>query len=32
MSQRKESRVFAFEDLKVWQKSVDFAENVIKTI
>ncbi|MBN2568394.1 MAG: four helix bundle protein [Deltaproteobacteria bacterium] len=25
-------RVFSFEDLKVWQKSVDFAELVIQTI
>lgn len=25
-------RMFAFEDLLVWQKSIDFAETVIKTI
>ncbi len=25
-------RMFAFEDLIVWQKSIGFAENVIKTI
>ena len=27
-----EKRMFAFEDLLVWQKSIDFAEAVIKTI
>lgn len=27
-----QSRGFAFEDLMVWQKAVDFAENVIKLI
>jgi four helix bundle protein len=27
-----ESRMFAFEDLQVWQKAVDFAETVVKTI
>jgi len=26
------NRMFAFEDLLVWQKSIDFAEAVIKTI
>ena len=25
-------RMFAFEDLLVWQKAIDFAEAVIKTI
>jgi hypothetical protein len=25
-------RMFAFEDLLVWQKAIDFAEVVIKTI
>ena len=28
----KADRMFAFEDLQVWQKSVDFAEKVVKTI
>ena len=27
-----DERMFAFEDLLVWQKSIDFAEVVIKTI
>jgi four helix bundle protein len=27
-----ESRMFAFEDLQVWQKAVDFAETVVKAI
>ena len=27
-----DERMFAFEDLLVWQKSVDFAEAVINTI
>ena len=27
-----DERMFAFEDLLVWQKSIDFAEAVIKTI
>ena len=27
-----EERIFTFEDLKVWQKAVDFAELVIKAI
>jgi four helix bundle protein len=27
-----EERIFAFEDLKVWQKAVDFAEIVIRAI
>ena len=27
-----EDRIFTFEDLKVWQKAVDFAELVIKAI
>ena len=27
-----DERMFAFEDLQVWQKSVDFAEMVVKTI
>ena len=27
-----DGRMFAFEDLQVWQKAVDFAETVVKTI
>ena len=32
MGSRESERMFAFEDLLVWQKAVDFAEAVIKTI
>jgi four helix bundle protein len=32
MGSRDSERMFAFEDLLVWQKSIDFAEAVIKTI
>ena len=32
MGSRNSERMFAFEDLLVWQKSIDFAEAVIKTI
>jgi four helix bundle protein len=32
MGSRDSERMFAFEDLLVWQKSIDFAEVVIKTI
>ena len=27
-----DGNMFSFQDLKVWQKSVDFAEKVIRTI
>ena len=32
MGKEKTERMFAFEDLLVWQKSIDFAEAVIKEI
>ena len=32
MGSRDSERMFAFEDLLVWQKAIDFAEVVIKTI
>ena len=32
MGSRDSERMFAFEDLLVWQKAFDFAEAVIKTI
>ena len=32
MGSRDSVRMFAFEDLLVWQKAIDFAEGVIKTI
>ena len=32
MDIKNDERMFAFEDLLVWQKSIDFAEAVIKTI
>lgn len=32
MDDRSRPRMFAFEDLFVWQKSIEFAETVIKTI
>ena len=32
MRKYNDERMFAFEDLLVWQKSIDFAEAVIKTI
>ena len=32
MEMTDKDRMFAFEDLLVWQKSIDFAETVIKTI
>jgi four helix bundle protein len=32
MGSRDSESMFAFEDLLVWQKSIDFAEAVIKTI
>jgi len=32
MGSRDNNRMFAFEDLLVWQKAIDFAEVVIKTI
>jgi four helix bundle protein len=32
MASKDSERMFAFEDLLVWQKAIDFAEAVIKTI
>jgi four helix bundle protein len=32
MEKLNKERMFAFEDLLVWQKSIDFAEAVINTI
>jgi four helix bundle protein len=32
MEKKSRARMFAFEDLLVWQKSIDFAEAVISTI
>jgi four helix bundle protein len=32
MASKDSDRMFAFEDLLVWQKAIDFAEAVIKTI
>ena len=32
MASKDSGRMFAFEDLLVWQKAIDFAEAVIKTI
>lgn len=32
MKTEDEERLFSFQDLKVWQKSVSFAEQVIRTI
>ena len=32
MGSRDSESMFAFEDLLVWQKAIDFAEAVIKTI